>query len=198
MNGFDNATEFVRSFNKDAKILGEQYASAGAQMAKTLLTNKAHEALDKYYADYNPREYERTNNFRNNAAQEYYRERKSYIEGGVTVSSENMEDYSLFKYSEATLLKHTKTNSTTGKKYIDMKNSKDDIFEYAFSHGQHGYNLHTGEKIYGNTGFIPNDYMDDYFNNSTDLLNRCHRAGVTAMDNNLLHKYGFNKSDLSY
>ena len=64
-----------------------------AKHAQKLLTEKAQELMDKYYDEYSQNRYDRTNNLHDNAIKPLYNLHGTNHMGGVTISSEAMEEY---------------------------------------------------------------------------------------------------------
>ena len=64
-----------------------------AKHAQKLLTEKAKKLMDNYYDEYTPHIYDRTNNLHDNAIKPLYSLHGTNHLGGVTISSEAMEEY---------------------------------------------------------------------------------------------------------
>ena len=71
----------------------ETYAKAYCKEASRLLTEKAQEATQKFYNDYTPKYYDRTDDFKRNSYESYYHNNGKRVYGGVRLGSKNMSDY---------------------------------------------------------------------------------------------------------
>ena len=71
----------------------ETYAKTYCKEASRLLTEKAEEATSKFYNDYTPEYYIRTNDFKDNSYESYYHNNGKRVYGGVRLGSKNMSDY---------------------------------------------------------------------------------------------------------
>lgn len=69
------------------------YATAFGQKAAELCTQKAQEAIQYFYNDYDPKRYRRTYNLLNNSYQRYYKNNGRIVYGGVRISSDDMFTY---------------------------------------------------------------------------------------------------------
>ena len=69
------------------------YAEAYCKQATKEITEMASEAIDKFYQDYTPKYYNRTEDLLNNSYSPYYHDNGKAIYGGVRISSARMQPY---------------------------------------------------------------------------------------------------------
>lgn len=101
----------------DIKRWMKTYAEAYCKQAAIELTETAKHAIQKFYDDYNPRYYDRTDDLKDNSYSLYYHNNGKRIYGGVKISAANMSDYK---------------NGTTA----------DDVVGWTWFEGKHGFYDH--------------------------------------------------------
>jgi hypothetical protein len=69
------------------------YAEAYCKQAAKDITRMASQAIDRFYQEYTPKYYNRTEDLLNNSYSPYYHDNGKAIYGGVRISSANMQPY---------------------------------------------------------------------------------------------------------
>ena len=69
------------------------YAEAYCKQAAKEITAMASQAIDRFYQEYTPKYYNRTEDLLNNSYSPYYHDNDRKIYGGVRISSANMQPY---------------------------------------------------------------------------------------------------------
>lgn len=151
----------------------KEFCTMAVKKASKLLAKKMRYAISKYYGEYDPYYYDRTDNFKDNAFKEYTKLYGKTYEGGIKLNASYLDTYK--------------------NKGLSM----DDIYYRTMWKGEHGQ-----EKLYGHSGVIkikktnkemkwnnwrpiiisasPYDRIYDYLNNSTKLIKECSVAGFKA------------------
>lgn len=85
----------TRNISRDVKKYLKNYAKAYATIASKDLTSAAQSFVNKFYDDYTPKIYDRTNNFQRNSYRKIYEANSSGSEftGGVILTWEKMSLY---------------------------------------------------------------------------------------------------------
>lgn len=82
-----------KALQKDIKKYLKTYAEAYCKQAAKEITQMASYAIQKFYDDYTPRYYNRTDDLLKNSYSPYYHDNGKAIYGGVRISSANMQPY---------------------------------------------------------------------------------------------------------
>lgn len=82
-----------KELQKDISKYLKTYAEAYCKQAAKEITEMASEAIQKFYDDYTPNYYNRTDDLLNNSYSPYYHNNGKAIYGGVRISSANMQPY---------------------------------------------------------------------------------------------------------
>ncbi len=136
------------ALQKNIKRQLRLYATAYMEQAAMELTKVAQIAIEKFYEDYTPLYYIRTYNLLHNSYAPFYRNDGYRVYGGVQLSSQDMEDY---RYGA----------------------SKQDILEWTWVQGYHGYSRRAWQEIRTTP---PSDIIKQAMNDKK-LLKRLDEAG---------------------
>lgn len=84
-----NDKELQKDINKYLKTFAETYCKQAAKE----ITEMAKDSIQKFYDNYTPKYYNRTDDLLNNSYSPYYHNNGRNVYGGVRISSANMQPY---------------------------------------------------------------------------------------------------------
>ena len=82
-----------RQLQKDIKLYLKTFAETYCKQAEKEITEMAKDAIQRFYDNYTPKYYNRTDDLLNNSYSPYYHNNGKAIYGGVRISSHNMQPY---------------------------------------------------------------------------------------------------------
>lgn len=82
-----------KELEQDLRLYAETFREAYVKEAATLLTQTATIAIQRFYDDYTPRYYKRTNNLLRHSYSKYYHNNGKRLYGGVRISAKDMLPY---------------------------------------------------------------------------------------------------------
>lgn len=127
----------IDAFKQDIHRYAEMLASNAAKIAAEKLTKRAQEEIERFYNDYDPTVYLRTDNLKNHSYERYYRNRfsREYV-GGVNISPDEMHQYYSDTHDEHGGLKEFGASLNFDFGYGGDYRAR--VVDYAWNKGAHG------------------------------------------------------------